>query len=158
MDITTALTRLLGFEGGYTDNPDDPGGKTIFGITENLARKYGYAGDMKDMRLDVATRIYHDEFWYPLHCDELPDAIRYDLFDAAVNSGRSTAVKWLQNAVGVKADGVIGPATIAAANAADPAITRAKINGARLAFMTRLPGWAAFSKGWAMRIAVILTA
>jgi lysozyme family protein len=158
MDFETAFSRLLTFEGGFSNNPDDTGGATRYGVTEAVARKYGYTGDMTAFPLDLAKRIYHDEFWYPLRCDELPDALRYDIFDAAVNSGVGQAAKWFQTALGVPVDGVIGPRTLAAASVGIPSLVRVKFYGARLAFMTTLPGWTAFGKGWARRIADLLAA
>ena len=87
MDFDTAFNRLLGFEGGYSNDAADPGGKTRFGITEAEARRHGYEGDMKSLPLETAKAIYRPSYWDACKCDELPEAIRYAVFDAAVNSG-----------------------------------------------------------------------
>ena len=157
MDFDTAFNRLLGFEGGYSNDAADPGGKTRFGVTEAEARRNGYEGDMQDLPQDLARKIYKANYWDACKCESLPETVRYDVFDAAVNSGTGQAAKWLQAAVGAKPDGVIGKDTIAAVAASEPAVVRARMNGARLGFMTSLPTWSAFGKGWARRIASILT-
>ena len=155
MNFDQAFDRLLGHEGGYSDNPADPGGVTMWGVTLRVARANGYQGAMRDLPRDTAKAIYRTQYWDAVKAEQLPEAIRYDVFDAAVNSGNAQAAKWLQRAVGVKDDGVIGPATIAAALMAGPTLP-ARYNGTRLLFMTDLAGWSAFSKGWARRIALNL--
>lgn len=151
MKFDQAFDRLLGREGGYSNNAADHGGETRYGITIAVARANGYAGDMKTLPIDFAKAIYRKSYWIPCHCDDLPDAVRYDVFDAAVNSGGRQSAKWLQRAVGVADDGVIGPVTLAAV-ASCPNVAN-KFNGQRLQFMTTLPNWPQFGKGWARRIA-----
>jgi len=152
MNFDQAFDRLLGHEGGYSFHPSDPGGETMWGVTARVARANGYQGDMRALPREKAKQIYLAKYWEPVRAYELPEALRFDVFDAAVNSGVGQAVEWLQEAVGAKADGVIGPATMAAARAAD-AMSPARFNGIRLRFMTGLPTWGAFGKGWARRIA-----
>lgn len=149
MNIEQALKHLLGNEGGYSDNPADPGGKTMYGVTERVARAFGYKGEMRDLPLSTATEIYRKNYWAPIKADQLPDALRFHVFDAAVNSGVSQAVKFLQRAAGVTEDGVIGPQTLSAANR----VSVAKYSAIRLQFMTSLSTWSSFGKGWARRIA-----
>lgn len=152
MNFDEAFDRLIGHEGGYANHPSDPGGETMWGVTARVARANGFTGDMRDLPRDKAKQIYHDLYWTPVKADQLPEAVRFDVFDAAVNSGVSQAVKWLQRVVGATPDGQIGPATLAAATAAGPLIG-ARFNGVRLQFMTDLPTWGAFGKGWARRVA-----
>jgi lysozyme family protein len=111
---------------------------------------------MQSLPVDVAKAIYRRDYWDAVHADELPGDLRYEVFDAAVNSGVSQSIKWLQRALGVTDDGVIGPKTIAAARAHDVQSLRAKLLGVRLQFMTNLPTWPSFGKGWARRIASLL--
>lgn len=155
-DFDTAFTTLLKYEGGFSDHAADPGGKTRFGITESVAREVGYRGDMRELPLDLAKRIYKDRYWDAVRAEELPAAIRYAMFDAAVNSGPRQAILWLQRAVGVKADGIIGPKTLAAVRAADPERLLRQLLAQRLRFMTGLPNWPAFGRGWARRIADLM--
>lgn len=156
MDFERAFDLLITHEGGFSNHPDDPGGATMYGVTEVVARAEGYIGPMRDLSLDFAKQVYRKRFWDACRCDQMPDVIRYPLFDAAVNSGPSQAIKWLQVAVGVKADGVIGPITQQTVNVLPAQVTRQKMIGNRLRFMTNLNNWPSFSKGWARRIAAIL--
>jgi lysozyme family protein len=73
------------------------------------------------------------------------------VFDAAYNGGHPAL--WLQKAVGVKMDGIIGPVTIAAVNAADPLQVIMRFNSYRLSYFTALSTWETFGRGWANRIA-----
>jgi len=148
MDFNEAFARLIKHEGGYVDHAADPGGATNYGITERVARANGYTGDMRDLPIDVARNIYRRLYWDTVRADDLPPAIRFHVFDAAVNSGPGQAVKWLQQAAGVKMDGRIGPQTLGAAASVSPA----KYSAIRLRFMTSLTTWAAFGRGWARRI------
>lgn len=155
MTFDDAFDRLLGHEGGYANDSRDPGQETMWGVTAKVARRNGYQGEMRYLPRDKAKQIYRDLYWAPIRADELPEALRFDVFDAAVNSGVEQAVKWLQRVVGVPADGAIGPQTLAAVAKAD-ALVPARFLGVRLQFMTDLPVWGAFGKGWSRRIAANL--
>lgn len=152
MNFDQAFDRLIGHEGGYSNHPSDPGAETMWGVTARVARANGYSGDMRALPREKAKQIYLAKYWEPVRAYELPESLRFDVFDAAVNSGVSQAAEWLQEAVGAKADGSIGPATIAAARSAGP-LAPARFNGIRLRFMTNLPTWGAFGRGWARRVA-----
>ena len=156
MDFDTAFTTLLGHEGKYTNDPRDPGGETMWGITLAVARENGYAGPMRDMSTDVAKTIYRRKYWNVCQCDQLPELLRYVVFDAAVNSGTTQAAKWLQQVLGVQDDGIIGYVTLNIASHADVNVTYRKMLGKRLRFMTDLKTWDAFGKGWARRVAAQL--
>lgn len=156
MTFDQAFDKLLVFEGGYSDHAADPGGKTRYGITEAVARRVGYRGHMNELPLDLAKRIYREEYWLPVRADELPAGVRYAVFDGAVNSGVRQSVIWLQRALGVVADGAIGPKTLAAAAAADPDALRGRVLSQRLVFLTSLPTWPDFGRGWTRRIAAQL--
>lgn len=156
MNFDTAFDLLLGHEGDFSDHAADPGGKTRYGITEAVAREVGYRGDMRELPLDLAKRIYLERYWRPVRADDLPPGIRYTVFDAAVNSGPAQAARWLQRALAVTADGVIGPKTLTAAYAQDTNALRLRMLSQRLRFMASLPNWPAFSRGWACRIADLM--
>lgn len=157
MNFDEAFRRLLEHEGGYSDHPADPGGKTRYGITEAVARAHGYDGPMHSLPLDTARRIYLTAYWGPSHADALPPEIRFDVFDAAVNSGVRQSALWLQRSIGgVAVDGIVGPQTIAGAWRTNPAALVARFAGHRLDAMTRLSTWPAFGRGWARRVAANL--
>lgn len=150
-----AFTDLLGHEGGYVNNPADPGGETNWGVTVAVARENGYVGPMKDMDQSVAKTIYTRKYWLP-EFDSLPYPVAFQVFDAAVNSGVGQAVRWLQRAVGVADDGRLGPVTLSAIRAADASKLVMLFNAERLMFMTNLSTWGSFGKGWARRVATNL--
>ena len=149
MDFDTAFTKLIGHEGSYVLNPVDPGGETKYGISK---RSYP-ALDIRNLSLDQAKAIYARDFWGPAGCDAVPDGIKFDLFDTAVNSGVKTAARLLQRAVGEAEDGIIGPRTLQAVGTMPAPRVVARFNGARLAYMASLGTWPTFGRGWALRVA-----
>lgn len=156
MNFDTAFQHVLKVEGGYVHHPMDPGAATNMGITEAVARRVGYKGAMQDLSVDLAKRIYLEEYWRPVRAEELPPAVRYAVFDSAVNSGVAQAVRWLQRALGVADDGAIGPKTLAAANQANPDALRARIIAQRMRFLTNLNTFGAFGRGWTRRCCDIM--
>lgn len=153
MNYNEAFEKLLGHEGRFSNNPNDPGGPTCWGVTERVARANGYNGDMQFFSQADAKVIYRRLYWDAVRADELPESVRFDVFDGAVNSGVVQSIKWLQRAVGVVDDGVLGSQTLAALRAASGPVIAARYNGQRLMFMTNLKTWSAFSGGWSRRIA-----
>lgn len=156
MNFDQAFLKLLGHEGDYSDHATDPGGKTRFGITESVARENGYTGDMRELSIYLAKRIYRRKYWDAVRADELPAEVRYAVFDAAVNSGPGQAVRWLQRALGLADDGRVGPVTLGAARVANSEALLRAILAQRLRFMTQLSNWPSFSRGWARRVADLL--
>ncbi|HQT78094.1 MAG TPA: glycosyl hydrolase 108 family protein [Rhodopila sp.] len=178
-----AFSTVVGDEGGYGNDPRDPGNWTSgkVGEGECLGTKYGFASSqwasniaklpeavrgqmpaqVKDLTPELARIAYKLLYWETHRCDDLPGPIAYLVFDAAVNGG--AAGRWLQLAVGAEPDGDIGDLTIAAVNH-----TAAKYGGARIcaefiaehmAYLTSLPTWPIFGadmgkpEGWARRLA-----
>jgi lysozyme family protein len=144
----------LGFEGGFVDNPADPGGATNYGITKRVLEAFlGHAvsvDDVRSMPLATANAIYRANYWNLTHCALLPSGVDLMVFDFGVNSGTSRAAKALQGIVGVPMDGAIGPATVAAARNAVDVIDA--LASARLAFLRSLETFATFGKGWTARV------
>jgi len=145
-----AFTRLLGQEGGYVNNPADPGGETHWGISK---RSYP-AVDIKNLTREKAMEIYYADFWTPL-ADADP-AVKFQVFDFAVNSGVSTAIRKLQAVVGVADDGYWGPLSKAALAKMARNDVLLLLNAERLEYLTKLKAWPDFSKGWVQRIATNL--
>jgi len=148
MNFDQAFDKLISHEGGYVDNPNDPGMETKFGISK---RSYPDI-DIKALTLDSAKAIYKRDYWDRAQCDSLPPAVSFQVFDAAVNSGIGQSIRFLQRAVGVVDDGSVGPLTLAAIQRRDSSEVVAHFNAERLEFMTRLSTWETFGKGWARRI------
>jgi lysozyme family protein len=143
-------------EGGFSDNPADPGGATNFGIT--LATLKSYEGnpnltaqDVKDLTPATAREIYRSNYWNRMQCGSLPDGLDLEIFDFGVNAGPGEAVKALQKIVGVTADGSIGPITLAALGQLKPRDLISQYSQARLAFYRSLNN-PAFEQGWATRV------
>jgi lysozyme family protein len=153
MTFDEAFNILLLHEGGYSNHAADPGGATRYGVTEAVARQEGYTGDMRAYPLSEARRVYRKRYWEAMRLDELPAEVRFDLFDAAVNSGVGQTTKWAQRILALKDDGIIGPVTLQAITTCNRQKFLAKFNGQRLLFMTSLSGWPSFGRGWARRIA-----
>lgn len=149
------LAITLAHEGGWADHPRDPGGATMKGITLATYRQYRPGATKAHLRAitdaEVQT-IYRRGYWDAVRGDDLPAGLDLVAFDAAVNSGPSRGAKWLQTALGVTADGKIGPKTLAAAGRADPAWVIRMASDLRLHFLLGLSTWPTFGKGWQRRI------
>lgn len=149
MTFDEAFERVIGHEGELVDNPADPGGLTKYGISQRA-----YPGvDIKALTLDDAKRLYKRDYWDRAMADQYDGAIGFQLFDAAVNSGVSAAIKMLQRAVGVQDDGVVGARTVAAIRATPVARVLLGFNAERLEYMANAGGWPSFGKGWSRRVA-----
>lgn len=157
-NFTKSLDLVLAHEGGFVNHPDDPGGATNLGITigtlsEHLGRPATIA-DVKGITKFVAGKIYRASYWDRARCDDLPLGLDYAVFDFAVNSGVSRAVRTLQRVLGVKEDGVIGPKTMAAITP-DTASIIYKMCRARMVFLRGLKTFATFGKGWTWRVEAV---
>lgn len=148
MNFDEAFERIIGHEGGLVDNPADKGGLTKFGISQ---RAYPLL-DIKSLTVDDAKAIYRRDYWDRVQAGKYDVAIGFQLFDAAVNSGISAAVKMLQRAVGVADDGAVGPQTLNAISAQKVPKILMRFNAERLQYMTDTGSWPTFGKGWARRI------
>jgi lysozyme family protein len=131
MSIEGIIDATIGKEGGYSDHPADRGGPTRWGITQAVARKHGYYGDMRVLPRDTAVTIYRGEYFEKpgfMGVAALSPAIAEELFDTGVNMGPAVPSMMLQrllNALNrggadypdLAVDGKIGPGTIAALRA-----------------------------------------
>ena len=152
MTFEDCFAIVVGFEGGYVNNSADPGGETKYGIS-----KRAYPGiDIPSLTMDHARLIYLSDYWGPAGCDAVPDSIKLELFDMAVNAGVQSAIKCLQRAVGETQDGILGPLTLQAVQSMPPLRLVARFSGIRLQKLTDLPTWGNFGKGWCRRIAANL--
>lgn len=152
MNFNEAIERVLGHEGGYVNNPADPGGETQWGISK---RSYPNV-DIKALTRPQAIEIYRRDFWNAVNADDMPDGVAYQTLDFAVNSGVGTAIRYLQRALGVADDGHFGPVSIAAAKAISESDQIMRLSAERLDFMRKLRTWPDFGNGWAGRIAANL--
>lgn len=116
-NFPAALEAVFRHEGFFSDHPQDPGGKTRYGITLKTFRNLYPGGDFTKLDKELAARIYREQYWVPCRCRDLPAGIDLAVFDCAVNQGQPTARKLLQKAAGVKPDGIIGFVTLKAVKA-----------------------------------------
>jgi lysozyme family protein len=155
--FAACLAEVRRHEGGYVDHTQDPGGCTNRGITrrtlEGWRRQPVTCEHVRSLTEAEARAIYRAHYWNAVHGDELPAGIDLAVFDAAVHSGRRRAALWLQGALGLTPDGVIGPQTLRAVRRAqDRADVIARLCSLRLAFLETLPHWPAFRRGWSRRV------
>lgn len=161
MDLAAAFARVIDAEGGLSMDPADRGNWTGGQVGKGTLRgtKYGISAaaypseDIAGLTLDRARGIYARDYWGPAGCDAVGEQLRFDLFDAAVNSGVKAAIQLLQRAVGEDDDGVLGPLTLQAAQSMPPLRVLARFNGYRLRLMASAGGWPAYGRGWALRVA-----
>lgn len=157
-----AVEFTLRHEGGYVNDPKDPGGETNFGISDRRDGKIDGQADINGdglpdvaiskLSVTQAEQIYYRNYWIPCRCDYLPPSVAVVLFDTAVNCGNRRAIQMLQKVIGVKEDGVIGPMTINAANKLDAFGTSRLMADERLAFYRELKTFSRFGKGWTKRV------
>jgi lysozyme family protein len=168
-DLDEALKYLLEEEGGWSNNPNDRGGKTMFGVTQNTYNSYRRLRNLPPQSVSKITQpeardLYDTMYWKVAGCDKLPWPISYLAFDAAVNSGVIRAKKWVQQGLGVEVDGQVGPGTVKAAQAAvdsGDGETIYKIVSARSDFLADLVkgdfSQSTFLKGWWRRTLRVLS-
>lgn len=142
-----AFDLVVGVEGGYVNDPKDPGGETKFGISK---RSYPNI-DIKNLSLEAAKSIYKKDFWDKVKGDELDWPVSYLVFDFAVNSGVRTAIVGLQKTLQVAVDGIFGPETVAAANKLDEE-GHCTYLAQRAIYMQSLANYDRYKVGWLKRL------
>lgn len=143
-----AFDRLISHEGAYSNDSRDPGGETKFGISK---RSYPYL-NIKDLTLEMAKAIYLKDFWLPLGENAHP-AVKFQAFDFAVNAGIQTALRKLQQAIGVADDGNFGPISRKTLNAMPSSTVLFLYNAKRIEFYASLTTFDTFGRGWVRRVA-----
>ena len=173
MTIESMIETTIGKEGDYSNHPADRGGPTRWGITEAVARKHGYKGDMRVLPRTTAVAIYRQEYAIKpgfAAVAEISPSVGEELFDTGVNMGPSVPALWFQQLLNglnnsgklyadIREDGDIGPASLAAFRAYRKArgaeaddVMRAGLDclqGARYVELARgRPANEAFLYGW----------
>jgi lysozyme family protein len=148
---------MLKSEGGYVNNPADPGGMTNLGVTkatwENWVGRASDEAEMRGLTPEKVEPLYKKKYWDAVRGDELPAGISYLCFDFAVNAGAGRSIKTLQTAVGVTPDGGFGPMTMAAVQAVEPNELIERFSQAKEDFYRSLTTFSTFGKGWLNRVA-----
>lgn len=160
-NFEASLALTLPFEGGWSDHPSDPGGATMGGITQAVYddERDARALPRRSVRESIwaeRAAIYWTRYWQVAQCSAVPLGVDFALFDFAVNSGVSRAVRTLQGLVGAAADGVMGRYTLAAVarycELRPPATLSDSLCHARLAWMQSLGTYTTFGHGWRRRV------
>lgn len=124
--IKKIIDGVIAVEGGYSDNANDPGGPTMYGITQAVARANGYNGPMRNLPRSTAFQIYHLRYVVAPNFDdvaEIDESVAEELIDSGVNAGQGRAAQWFQIALNslnnreadykdIKVDGDLGPGSI----------------------------------------------
>lgn len=153
------LAFTLRAEGGYVDDPADPGGATNMGIT--LATLCEWSDDpnvgvaqVQHMTLRTARPIYRALYWNPLRADALPVGVDLSVFDFGVNAGIWRSARLLQRALGFtgeELDGCVGPETLAAAAKIDARLLVDHLTNRQVTYYRGLPDFPTFGRGWLAR-------
>jgi len=141
-----AFNFIIKAEGGFVNDPDDPGGMTKYGISK---RQYPTT-DIRNLTLQQAKEIYRSDYWDACKCEDLPLPLRLAVFDSAVNQGKSAAIKLLQKVVGTIADGIIGPQTINATNRTNSIVPRYLAE--RALRYSKTKNFNKYGRGWMKRL------
>lgn len=154
-----ALAHILKYEGGYVNHPNDPGGMTNLGVTkrvwEEWTGKPATEADMRALTPAMVGPLYKKRYWDAVRGDDLPAGVDLCVFDCAVNAGVGRASRFLQQAVGVAADGKIGPMTISAVTAKPADEIIEAFCALREAHYKSLSTFDTFGKGWMRRLASV---
>ena len=150
------LSHILKSEGGYVNNPADPGGETNLGVTRRVWQEWVkrdlYADEMHHLTPDMVAPLYRQKYWDAIHGDDLPTGLDLCVFDCAVNAGVGRATKFLQHSVSAIQDGVFGPKTLALVKEKDPTALIADFCAQRELHYKSLPTFTTFGKGWMARL------
>ena len=138
---------ILVFEGGYSNDKNDPGGETNFGISKKAYPNIG----IKYLNEKQAKDIYYNDYWLKCKCHKLPGPIAIFLFDTSINIGQTKAIKILQKASNVKRDGIIGPITLASIKSRGNMQIIKKMAMLRIMFYMRLSNFNKYGNGWLQR-------
>jgi len=148
------LDLVLKSEGGWVNNPADPGGETNLGVTKRVWEEYvGHAvKTMKNLTKDDVAPMYELKYWRPCYCEVLPRGLDFVVFSMGVNAGPGRSVKLLQQSIGCVPDGVIGPRTRELISASNSANLISKFSETRREYYRSLKTFPIFGKGWLARV------
>lgn len=158
-NFNQAFKDVLVYEGGYVNDPDDPGGMTNMGITaKTLAEFTGRRlstiteKEMRSLTKEQVMPIYKRKYWDACKCDQIPAGLDTQVFDFAVNSGPARAIKELQKCLRVEDDGVLGPVTLKHISTFPLDLLIREYAEARRDFLRNLKTFQKFGKGWIARV------
>lgn len=150
------LAFTLAQEGGYVDDPFDPGGATNMGVTLATYRQWDRDPNLgpaavQEMTRRTAAAIYRAQYWNPLLGDSLPPGVDLSTFDFGVNAGTGRSAMLLQDAVGFsgdEVDGCIGPETLRAVLKADAEQVIEALASRQAEYYRGLAEFGRYGQGW----------
>jgi len=148
------LDLVLKSEGGWVNNPQDPGGETNLGVTKRVWEEYvGHPVEsLKKLTKDDVAPLYEQKYWRPCYGEVLPRGLDFVVFSMGVNAGPGRSVKLLQSSIGCVPDGVIGPKTRELISTSNSATLIAKFSESRREYYRALKTFPIFGKGWLARV------
>lgn len=149
MNFDRAFDRVVTVEGGYVNDPNDPGGETIYGITR---RDHPDLWEKGRPTLEQAKERYRQQYWDPVKAEQIPWPLAFFVFDTAVNQGVGTAVRLLQKAAGTVQDGVLGQNSLRAINQADQVELCSMFLADRALRYTGTRNFDIYGRGWLKRL------
>jgi lysozyme family protein len=165
-NFNAALSIILHHEGGFVNNPKDPGGMTNLGVTKKTLEGFLHRSvTEKEMRALTPTSVaplYKTQYWDAVECDQIPVGLDLCIFDFAVNAGTGRAAKFIQRVVGAAEDGNIGPRTLSLLQqeVRTQGINKiiGKFQDARADYYKSLKTFPTFGKDWLRRVSEVTTA
>ena len=153
-DYRECLDLVLKSEGGWVNNPKDPGGETNLGVTKAVWEEWvGHpVTTMKNLTKDDVAPLYEQRYWRPCYGEVLPRGLDFIVFSMGVNAGPGRSVKLFQQSIGCVPDGVIGPATRSLICASNTATLISKFSEVRREYYRSLKTFPIFGKGWLSRV------
>jgi len=148
------LDLVLKSEGGWVNNPKDPGGETNLGVTKVVWEEWvGHPVEtMKNLTKDQVAPLYEQKYWRPCYGEVLPRGLDFVVFSMGVNAGPGRSVKLLQSAIGCVSDGIIGSRTRELISASNSATLINKFSESRRDYYRSLKTFPIFGKGWLARV------
>jgi len=148
MTFEECVDLVLRLEGGYSNDPQDRGLETRWGISKRAFPNV----NIKDLTKEEAIDIYRIFYWNKIRADEMPPAVRLAVFDCAVNQGHIRAISFLQKSLGVANDGIVGPQTLAALSRTPPKLFLSNFLMRRFDAYAGNPQWPVYGRGWVKRL------
>jgi lysozyme family protein len=158
MSPSSAIDLVIRLEGGYVNDPRDPGGETKYGIS----KKAHPNEDIANLTVERAREIYRADYWNPTAARvyDISPRLAAVLFDSAVNQGNGAAVQMLQAVLDVEADGIIGQRTVAALQDAidqhGEGWVIAQFQAARVRRYAGNRDWPTYGRGWMVRVFTVM--
>lgn len=152
----SCFAMVIKSEGGFVNNPKDPGGMTNLGVTRTAWQGYlnrdVTEAEMRALTPEMVKPFYKALYWDRIKGDMLPPGVDYAAYDLAVNSGPHKAAQYLQEIAGVPVDGMIGPKSLEAIKSCNAEETADAICDMRLDFLKKLSTFGTFGRGWTDRV------